>query len=78
MNLTAKGPKPDKAHERISLGRLEIIHLLIKDQQTLLKKTADGKYTDVWDWRNVLEKLVVPCMNHKDVNVRWMASAIIQ
>ena len=65
MSIISKGPSPDKAPERIILGRLELLLMLL--QQLPMKPRP------TWDWQKVLEKLVIPSLLNPHSNARWMA-----
>jgi len=67
MDITEKGPQPDKAPWRIILGRLEILH------QVLLEFGVDNR----WDWRVVFNKLVAPSLFNSNADVRMIAVEVI-
>ena len=69
MEIVDKGPQPDKAPERIILGRLELLLLLLQQIGLRDKPT--------WDYVQVLNALVVPSLLNQKSDVRWMAQQVI-
>ena len=68
MDITAKGPFPDKAPWRIILGRLDILLQVIKQL---------GYDPQRWDWAPVFEKLVAPSLFNAHPDVRLTAIEVI-
>ena len=63
MDITEKGPQPDKAPWRIILGRLEI----------LLQVLQDLGLSPKWDWKVVFNLLVAPSLFNSNADVRLIA-----
>ena len=68
MEITEKGPFPDKAPWRIILGRLEILH------KAILNFGVDPKK---WDWSSVLQNLVIRSLLNANAEVRVIAIEIV-
>ena len=64
MDITEKGPTPDKAHLHIVLARLEILLHAVREF---------GINDKAWDWRIVFEKLVAPSFFNQSHDVRRIA-----
>lgn len=65
MEIVQKGPSPDKAPERVILGRLELL-LMVYQQLPIRQKPS-------YDWMKTLRQLIVPSLLSQHSNVRWMA-----
>ena len=65
MDVVTKGPAPQKAAERIILGRLELV-LMVFQQLPVRARPS-------WDWQKVLQQLIVPSLLSQHSNARWMA-----
>ena len=59
---------PEKMPERIILGRLEVILLLI--QQIGLNPKS-------WTWQSICDKMVIPSTSSQFSDVRFMAAEIL-
>lgn len=64
MDITEKGPSPDKVQWRIILARLEILKLVLLEF---------GINTKAWEWHFVFEKLVAPSFFNQNPDVRLLA-----
>ena len=69
MEIVEKGPQPAKAPERIILGRLELLLLLLQQIGIRDKPT--------WDYIHVMNELVLPSLLNQKSDVRWMAQQVI-
>lgn len=67
MDITEKGPEPDKAPWRIILARLDILAILLQEF---------GINENVWNWDIVYEKLVIPSFFNQSRDVRESAKAV--
>ena len=65
MEIVQKGPSPDKAPERVILGRLELLLMVYQQLPNRQKPT--------YDWMKTLRQLIVPSLLSQHSNVRWMA-----
>lgn len=64
MDITEKGPSPEKGVWRIVLARLEILLHLIQEF---------GINYKAWDWRVIFTKLVAPSFFNSNPDVRLVA-----
>jgi len=64
MDVTEKGPPPDKVQWRIILARLEVLLHTIQEF---------GINEKAWDWRVVFEKLVAPAFFNQHPDVRLVS-----
>lgn len=64
MDITEKGPGPDKVQWRIILARLEILLHLVREF---------GINHKAWDWKVVFQKLVTPSLFNQNPDVRLIA-----
>ena len=67
MDITEKGPEPDKAPLRVIQARLDILAILL---QTF------GINQNVWNWDIVYEKLVAPSFFNQSKEVRESAKNV--
>lgn len=69
MELVNKGLSPEKAPERVILGKLELLSGLIST--TGIKQKAS------WDWKVVMKTLILPSLLSQHSNVRFMAQQLV-
>lgn len=67
MDITEKGPLPDKAPWRIIRARLDILKILLEEF---------GINESVWNWDVVYEKLVIPSFFNQNRDVRESAKEV--
>ena len=68
MEITERGPQPDKAPERVITCRLELLHMLLEKESTLKRNL---------DWQKILDQLLIPSLNNSKDNVRKLSSELI-
>ena len=69
MELVNKGVPPEKAPERVILGKLELLSGLVSNIGIKAKAT--------WDWKMVLKTLIFPSLLSQHSNVRFMAQQLV-
>uniref|UniRef100_A0A7S3NAH4 XMAP215/Dis1/CLASP TOG domain-containing protein n=1 Tax=Euplotes harpa TaxID=151035 RepID=A0A7S3NAH4_9SPIT len=69
MDITEKGPEPDKAPIRVIQSRLDILTILLQEF---------GINESVWNWDVVYEKLVIPSFFNQSKEVRDSAKSVAQ
>ena len=67
MDITEKGPEPDKAPIRVIQARLDILTILLQEF---------GINQSVWNWDVVYEKLVIPSFFNQSKEVRDSAKSV--